>query len=213
VVLLGDSVFDNGAYVGGGPDVAQQLREASPPDWTFTLLAVDGATTRDVPRQLGRVPGDATHLVLSVGGNDALGEVGVLDRPARSVADALDVLADVAGGFRERYADILRRTSRLHLPVIACTIYEGALPDPVFRRRALTALVHFNDVIVRTAVQEDADLIDLRLVCVEAGDYANPIEPSLRGGRRIAAEIARAVAAPRDHGARGRMFAPDSAGP
>jgi len=26
IVLLGDSVFDNAAYVGGGPDVVRQLR-------------------------------------------------------------------------------------------------------------------------------------------------------------------------------------------
>jgi hypothetical protein len=27
VILLGDSVFDNAAYVGGAPDVIAQLRE------------------------------------------------------------------------------------------------------------------------------------------------------------------------------------------
>ena len=26
IVLLGDSIFDNAAYVGGGPDVIEQLR-------------------------------------------------------------------------------------------------------------------------------------------------------------------------------------------
>src|SRR5690349_5483722 len=30
VVLLGDSIFDNAAYVGGGPDVITQLRAALP---------------------------------------------------------------------------------------------------------------------------------------------------------------------------------------
>lgn len=37
-------------------------------------------------------------------------------------------------------------------------------------------------------------LIDLRLVCDEAGDYANPIEPSVQGGAKIAAAIASLVA-------------------
>ena len=27
IVLLGDSIFDNAAYVAGGPDVVKQLRE------------------------------------------------------------------------------------------------------------------------------------------------------------------------------------------
>ena len=33
-------------------------------------------------------------------------------------------------------------------------------------------------------------MIDLRLVCCEAADYANPIEPSGSGGRKIAKAIA-----------------------
>jgi hypothetical protein len=73
VVLLGDSIFDNAAYVRGGPDVVRQLREMLPAGWSATLLAVDGAVTRSVPAQIARLPADATHLVLSVGGNDALG--------------------------------------------------------------------------------------------------------------------------------------------
>ncbi len=31
VVLLGDSIFDNGVYVPGGPDVVTQLRAELPP--------------------------------------------------------------------------------------------------------------------------------------------------------------------------------------
>jgi hypothetical protein len=32
-------------------------------------------------------------------------------------------------------------------------------------------------------------VIDLRLVCTEPADYANPIEPSSRGGEKIARAI------------------------
>jgi hypothetical protein len=44
VVLLGDSILDNGAYTGGGPHVAAQLQAALPPGWRAVLAAVDGAT-------------------------------------------------------------------------------------------------------------------------------------------------------------------------
>ena len=40
VVLLGDSVFDNKAYVGDGPDVIMQVSEALPSGWTATLAAL-----------------------------------------------------------------------------------------------------------------------------------------------------------------------------
>jgi hypothetical protein len=36
-------------------------------------------------------------------------------------------------------------------------------------------------------------LLDLRLICDEADDYANPIEASVQGGAKIAASIARLV--------------------
>src|SRR5262245_33836111 len=76
IVLLGDSIFDNAAYVAGGPDVVRQLREILPSGWRATLNALDGAVIGNLPQQLKNVPADTTHLVVSVGGNDALGESG-----------------------------------------------------------------------------------------------------------------------------------------
>jgi AraC-like DNA-binding protein len=39
IVLLGDSIFDNAAYVAGGPDVVRQLRDTLPSGWRATLNA------------------------------------------------------------------------------------------------------------------------------------------------------------------------------
>ena len=67
IVLLGDSIFDNRAYVGvGGKDVVTHLREMLPNDWQATLNAVDGSIIENVSSQLLRIPKDATHLVVSV---------------------------------------------------------------------------------------------------------------------------------------------------
>ena len=74
IVLLGDSIFDNAAYVPGEPDVVSQVSAKLPHGWRATLCAVDGAVTRSVEQQLQDIPIDATHLVVSVGGNDALGQ-------------------------------------------------------------------------------------------------------------------------------------------
>ena len=85
VVLLGDSIFDNAAYVHGSPDVIKHLRAMLPPDWQATLLAVDGSVTTDVISQIKRTPVAATHLIVSAGGNDGLSRADVLRRPAASV--------------------------------------------------------------------------------------------------------------------------------
>jgi hypothetical protein len=85
IVLLGDSIFDNAAYVAGGPDVVRQLRDILPSGWRATLNARDGAVIADLPRQLQELPADATHLVVSIGGNDALNESGLLERKVASI--------------------------------------------------------------------------------------------------------------------------------
>jgi hypothetical protein len=195
VVLLGDSIFDNAAYVAGGPDVVAHLRGELPHGWRATLCAMDGATTDDMPIQYGRIPADATHLVLSLGGNDALMNVDILDRRTASAGEALGMLADARDAFAARYADVLRELRGRGLPLTVCTIYEGNFPDARMQRLAATALTVFNDAILRHAVRAALPVIELRLVCTEPAHYANPIEPSVQGGARIARAIARAVGA------------------
>jgi len=78
IVLLGDSIFDNAAYVNGGPDVIKQLRSLLPRDWQATLLAIDGSVTSDVIKQIPKIPASATHLIVSVGGNDGLSNADIL---------------------------------------------------------------------------------------------------------------------------------------
>ena len=72
IVLLGDSIFDNAAYVDGGLDVIKQLKSILPKDCQATLLAVDGSVTTDVLSQIPKIPASATNLIVSVGGNDGL---------------------------------------------------------------------------------------------------------------------------------------------
>ena len=190
VVLLGDSIFDNGAYTGDGPDVITQLRAIVPDGWQATLLAVDGSTASGLVAQAARIPAGATHLVVSAGGNDALGHSSLLVAPARSAAEVLDQLSDAAAEFEADYRGGLAAVLARDLPTVVCTIYNGCSPDPAFQRRATTALTLFNDVILRVAFEHALAIIDLRLICTEDADYANPIEPSSHGGAKIARAIA-----------------------
>ena len=196
VVLLGDSIFDNGAYTRGGPDVITQLRAIVPDSWSATLGAVDGATTLDFERQLRTLTGDVTHAVLSLGGNDALGHVDLLELRVRSSVDVLDRLATAAEQFEARYRRAVAGVLARRVPLTVCTIYNGNFPDAEFQRRASTALAVFNDVILRVAFERALTIIDLRLVCCDPSDYANPIEPSSVGGNKIARAIWTALGLP-----------------
>ena len=189
VVLLGDSIFDNAAYVPGGPSVVEHLRRILPAGWEATLLAVDGATIASVERQLQRIPEGATHLVLSVGGNDALGYAGfLLTEPTDSFASALAGIARIRDEFSREYRAMLDEVRSVGLPLAVCTIYDSI---PGMGPAELAGVSIFNDVITRHAIVAGATLLDLRLISNESTDYAavSPIEPSASGGGKIARAI------------------------
>jgi hypothetical protein len=194
IVLLGDSIFDNGAWIlPGEPAVIEQLQTVLPNTWKASLLALDGSTTAEVILQSRQVPPDATHLVVSVGGNNALPYLSILPDSARSIADALQRFSAIQKEFEEKYIEMLEIVLKHELPTALCTIYYPAYPDEDFQNLAVTALSTFNDCIIRAAINTGCPLIDLRLICNEPSDYANPIEPSAVGGAKIVSVIKKVI--------------------
>jgi hypothetical protein len=161
IVLVGDSIFDNARYTKGGPDVIAQVRQLVPAGWQASLLAVDGSTTESVPEQLNNLPSDASHLVLSVGGNDAIMNADVLRMPAQSTGHALQALHDVSQKFYRSYRSAVAACVQSGLPVTICTVYNGCFPDPEYQRLISTALMVFNDVILRVGIEHGLTMIDL----------------------------------------------------
>ena len=189
IALLGDSIFDNGAYTGGAPDVITHLRSLLPADWQASLVAADGSTTSSIPAQTFRVPAAATHLVLAVGGNDAIQNSDLLATAVGSTTEALTLFDERLREFEQHYRAALERVLQLRKTTAVCTIYNGNLAPPE-ARLARVALMLFNDAILRVAFEYALPVLDLRLICTEPADYANPIEPSGQGGRKIAVAIA-----------------------
>jgi hypothetical protein len=189
VVLLGDSIFDNSAYVAGGPDVLRQLQARLPAGSRASLAARDGAGIADVAPQVDRIAPDATHVVVSVGGNDVLGQLGVLQDRTNSIAAALNRLATIREGFEADYRSMLERVLARGLSTAICTIYYPRFPEPAMQRLAITGLTIFNDCILLEAISRSLTVLDLRLICNNDDDYANAIEPSVAGGDKIAGAI------------------------
>jgi hypothetical protein len=191
LVLLGDSVFDNSAYVPFGRDVLSQLIGTLPSSWSVDLLAEDGATTADVERQVRSIPREASHLLLSIGGNDALLRADLLVTPVTSTAEAFELLHAAVAQFKSDYQRALQRCLRLSIPTTVCTIYGGSFEDKRSSQAITTALAVFNDAIVRTAIESSVPILDLRFICEAPGDFTNSIEPSAVGSIKIAQAISR----------------------
>ena len=201
IVLAGDSIFDNGSYVPGQPDVAQQLRNQLGEDSNVTLLAIDGDVTKDVHNQLTQLPEDTSHLFISVGGNDALGQLQIFTDPVSSVGEGFLKFSRVQTTFQQEYKAMLENALSLNIPTTICTIYKPCFYHPDMSRVgsyvgngvsntdlqnvSVTALTAFNDVILQEAVTTGIPLMDLRVMYDNVADYANPIEPSTIGGRKM----------------------------
>jgi hypothetical protein len=74
------------------------------------------------------------------------------------------------------------------LPTAICTVYYPRFPEAALQKVAVAGLTVFNDCIVRAALAHGLPLLDLRSICTEEEDYANPIEPSARGGEKRSRE-------------------------
>ena len=207
IILLGDSIFDNASYVKTGElDVTEQVRSLLPEGSSVTRLALDGDVTAGVAHQMSRLPDDASHLFVSVGGNDALARIDILQKSVSTAGEALYELNSIREAFEERYSNMLDTVLKAELPTTICTIYyprfncrslerminffqvlssNGSSADKL-QNSAMSALAVYNDVIMKQAVERGLPIIDLRVLCNEDADFANPIEPSAHGGMKIA---------------------------
>lgn len=196
IVLLGDSIFDNAPYVPAGTEVQSQLQARLGPQHRVSLLARDGDVLADMVAQVGRLQElpEPDWLLVSCGGNDVLGLVGAMQSRVNSVLEAAELLASWQAGFRRDYRRMLDIVLATRRPVAVATIYDAV---PSLAPGLRTALAPFNDVILRAAVECHLPVLDLRLICDAAADYAvsSPIEPSTQGGHKIATAIAELVLA------------------
>jgi hypothetical protein len=190
IVLLGDSIFDNYRYVHPEPDVLAQLQHLLPEGWTASSRALDGSTTTHMTQQMLGIPEGATHLVLSVAGNDLLGWSNeLINTPVNVSSEVLLMLAQKMDRFEVTYRWTVEYCLGCGLPPVLCTIYNGNSSSSSSQNAARVAVALFNDVILRLAREKNLKTIDLRQVCVSPEDYANPIEPSAIGGKKIAQAI------------------------
>ncbi|MGA2612234.1 MAG: SGNH/GDSL hydrolase family protein [Spirochaetia bacterium] len=191
IALLGDSIFDNSAYVPDEPSVIDQLRSILEKGQTATLLAIDGSTTAEVLEQLKSIPKDATHIIVSSGGNDAL-QASLTLQVGGTAKEFLEELVTAQDRFRQHYGRLLGECKKIGKPTVVCTIYDCI---PSLESWKKTALSIFNDVIIREATTLGFPVIDLRTICYDESDYSSVsrIEPSSRGGMKIAKKIAAIV--------------------
>ena len=187
LVLVGDSIFDNDSYVPGELGVLAQLRQSLPPGWTASKVAVDGDKIADVSGQLRNLPSDATDLIVSIGGNDALGQSQLLEL-VEVPSDLPLVAAEVLRRFRPSYDSMIYDVKKTGCAVVLSTIYtEIPFTDPKWRHYVPMALAHLNTAILELAEAHQLPVLRIDELCRAPEDFSamSPIEPSAIGGQKL----------------------------
>ena len=194
VNLLGDSIIDNKFYVGPHElSVTEHLHNLN--DDVINSIAVDGHTTSDVLSfQLDKLPKLSTHKVLSIGGNDLLEQIYFLkNKEEFTVKEVMEQAVCKLAPIKNRYRTIVQNLSQQNSKILLCTVYEGNLLDDslysdiAFASQAMVSML--NDIIFSTAATYKVDVLELRNIFTKPEDYANPIEPSHKGGKKLASGI------------------------
>ena len=213
IYLLGDIIIDNAPYVQKNEkDVASHLNSMykSSPQINIYNRAVDGHTMKDLlDTQLSDEGlNEATNIVVSIGGNDLLGnlyflidamglyqgqESKVFQRTTTRNKTFEDTYFEIIKPMQQEYESVVANLSNYRAKLLLCTVYEGDLVDSdefndvVYSSKTMLSI--FNDLVYRTAQKYNAEVLELRDIFVSPEDYANPIEPSHIGGGKLAKAI------------------------
>ena len=195
VALLGDSIIDNKVYVEQNElSVTEHLQKINDEDYYFEMIAVDGDTTKEViDNQLEKIRANNSHIVLSIGGNDLLQKLDIMFNETSGMIESLEIASQTIEEIKSRYEEILIHLKNLNQPVLLCTIYEGDLQSDPYLAEVEEAgkvlLRMMNDTIHFLGKKHSIEVLELRNIFTEVSDYANPIEPSHKGGEKLAKEI------------------------
>ena len=191
IVLIGDGLGDLARLQRQEPGTLEgKLMPGRRDPWTLTVLLADQVVKLSHEFNF---PADATHIVISIEGNHAIRDSGLLAGKPDSMEEGLARLSYAADQFEDKVEALIRAAQETRLPTVICSMWPPRYPEPKHQRAAVAALGIFNSRILRCAVDARISLVDLRRVCSEQGDYADHIMLSRSGLQKAANVIWRAL--------------------
>lgn len=199
LVVLGDAIAELMSLREQGPNRVESLllpQQTTP--WKLTMLTVEEIGAAGALFQL---PADASHVMISVEGNRAIADSGLLENQPETFLDALVMLSVAADEYERQVESLIQVAKASRLPSVATNMYPPNYEDPMRQRAAMTALAVFNDRLVRRVFAARLPLVDLSLVCTDEEDYADELRLSKRGLRKASNVVMSALyAVARDPG-------------
>ena len=178
IVLLGDSILKNNSYVSNGKGVDNILEERNA---KVVSLAENNSKIIDVYGQIGKIPLDinnvSTSIFLSSGGND------ILSFYVDQNGDTTDTgfLNTMLAAYKKLVKSIQTRMNKCQI-VIVDIYYPVSNPFAQYK----PIIEEWNTLISNYALENSFQLLQISQSVTSSDDFTLGIEPSEKGGEKIA---------------------------
>jgi len=184
IVLIGDSMLDNSPYVLSGQSVSDMISKDLENRTGTTLynFAKDGATINDCYSQLDKISTDLnisnTSIFLSVGGNNILNSRIRMD--TRAITNLFHQYLELIKSIKSRIPNARLFSLNLYYPVNS------------HYKSYYDSITQWNKLLEDNTFQ-GYKLIQTNKLLVIEEDFVYDIEPSFKGGKKIAQNIVETV--------------------
>ena len=183
IVLLGDSILKNNSYVKNGQSIEDILRENKGDN--LYCLALNNSTIVDVYSQIDSVPlelnNENTIIFLSSGGNDILSQY--VDKHDSDVSDT-HVLNVIFIAYKKMVKSLRAKMNKVKIVLIDIyypTSNQFSQYKPIVQ--------DWNKMLEKYAREKSYGLIQISKSVTASDDFTLSIEPSEKGGEKIARSI------------------------
>ena len=183
IVLLGDSILKNNSYVKNGQSIEDILRENKGDN--LYCLALNNSTIVDVYSQIDSIPlelnNENTTIFLSSGGNDILSQY--VDKHDSDVSDT-HILNVIFIAYKKMVKSLCAKMNKVKIVLIDIyypTSNQFSQYKPIVQ--------DWNKMLEKYAREKSYGLIQISKSVTASDDFTLSIEPSEKGGEKIARSI------------------------
>jgi len=183
IVLLGDSILKNNSYVKNGMSIEDILREEKGDK--LHCLALNNSTVVDVYSQIDSIPlelnNENTTIFLSSGGNDIL--LQYVDKHDSDVSDS-HVLNVIFIAYKKMVKSLQTKMNKVKIVLIDIyypTSNQFSQYKPIVQE--------WNQLLEKYSDEKSYGLIKISKTVTASDDFTLSIEPSEKGGEKIARSI------------------------
>ena len=177
IFLLGDSVLNNSKYVSNNESVYEYVKQKNTNTY---LYAKDDSTIVDLYTQLNNIPSDITEeeekntsVVISIGGNDIL-KMTTTDSSTK-VNELFQKYMDFLSSLRSKFPSIKQ--------IVLLSLYY---PPKSMYHKYYPYIDKWNQLLEENSFKMDYKIIQTNKIMTNTEDFIFDIEPSVKGGEKIA---------------------------